>query len=247
MRILRRGAPACAAALLTLLCAAPAGAATGKTPGTYSDFALGSAAVSTVDFPIVIEQDPGQENVFWSNQFGFRDGEVGGYAGIQTHDNGRGLYLFSLWNSTAYRAGGSGTYCQKFSEDGSGYSCRAELRPAQGHRYRVRIADEGGGWFGATIFDDTAGSSVRLGSLQTGSGNALEPNGVSWVEYFDWNDPNATCEQAHYSRARWSAPIVNGGAHGSFTSTSVSPSCPAYSKVTLSGADAVHENGIPQS
>jgi hypothetical protein len=55
---------------------------------------------------MTIQQAPGRANVYWSNQFQFTGGDVGGYTGMQTHRDGGGMFLYSLWNSTDWKASG---------------------------------------------------------------------------------------------------------------------------------------------
>ncbi|MEV6413161.1 hypothetical protein [Kribbella sp. NPDC051718] len=128
-----------------------------------------AASLTQAEFRMTIQQAPGRANVYWSNQFQFTSGDVGGYTGMQTHRDGGGMFLYSLWNSTDWKAGSAGTYCIKFSEDGSGGSCRLDQAPTPGHTYGFTVASEGSGWYGVTVRDLTAGTSFKLGSLQTGA------------------------------------------------------------------------------
>lgn len=42
-----------------------------------------------------MKTDPGNANVFWSNQFGFTNDSTG-YFGMQTHRDGGGMFLVSI-------------------------------------------------------------------------------------------------------------------------------------------------------
>ncbi|MFB8038923.1 ricin-type beta-trefoil lectin domain protein [Streptomyces sp. NPDC056004] len=228
-------------------------AAAGQTPGSYSNytFPAGTTALDEVTFGTTVQSDPGRANVFWSHQFGFTNG-VGGYIGMQRNRSGGGLFLFSLWDSTGGRAGSAGTYCQTFTEGGSGYTCRLGERFTAGHHYRFRIApDTTSGWYRATITDATAGTSFVLGSLQTGTGAKVATGGmVDWVEYFDWNNNAATCADSPYSKALFDLP---GGttAGGTVTAapggTSVSSTCSSGAAVRGQSGGSVHEDGIGNS
>ncbi|TCC03624.1 RICIN domain-containing protein [Kribbella soli] len=236
-------------ALLGLAAALVPGSASavGVTPGTYVNYTFDTASLTQAEFKMTINASPGRANVYWANQFGFTGGDVGGYTGMQTHRDGGGMFLYSLWNSTAWKAGDAGTYCIQFQEDGTGGSCRLDQAPTAGHTYAFAVASEGSGWYGVTVRDLTAGTSFKLGSLQTGSGNTISTSGmVSWTEYFDWNNDKATCDDEPYSKLTMSAP-TSGSLTAHFTGTSESSGCAADSQVTLSGSTAVQENGIGNS
>jgi hypothetical protein len=236
-------------ALLGLAAALIPGSASaiGVTPGSYVNYTFDTASLTQAEFRMTINNSPGRANVYWSNQFDFTGGDVGGYTGMQTHRDGGGMFLYSLWNSTDMRVGDAGTYCIKFQEDGTGGSCRLDRAPAPGHTYAFAVASEGSGWYGVTVRDLTAGTSFKLGSLQTGSGNTISTSGmVSWTEYFDWNNDKATCDDEPYSKLTMSLP-TSGSLTAHFTGSSVSTGCPADSQVTLNGSTAVQDNGIGNS
>ena len=236
-------------ALLALAAALVPGSASaaGVTPGTYVNYTFDTASLTQAEFRMTINSSPGRANVYWANQFGFTGGDVGGYTGMQMHRDGGGMFLYSLWNSTAWKAGDAGTYCIKFQEDGTGGSCRLDKAPTPGHTYAFAVASEGSGWYGVTVRDLSAGTSFKLGSLQTGAGNTISTSGmVSWTEYFDWNNDKATCDDEPYSKLTMSAP-TSGSLTAHFTGTSESTGCAADSQVTLNGSTAVQENGIGNS
>ncbi|WP_223280699.1 ricin-type beta-trefoil lectin domain protein [Streptomyces antnestii] len=233
--------------------AAPA-QATGQTPGTYTNYGFpsGTSTLTDATWGTTVEADPGRGNVFWSHQFGF-DNSVGGYIGQQRWRTGTGMFLFSLWGSTAAKAGSSGTYCQTFDESGTGYTCRYNQRFTAGHHYTYRIApDTTAGWYKATITDTTAGTSFVLGSLQVGTGARISAGGmVDWVEYFDWNSNSATCEDEPYSRARFDLPTGTTASGSTVTasvgSTSTSSTCTQYAKVTQVPGGSVHDDATGNS
>ena len=257
MHRFRTFASACVTAVLAVAAglgpSAPAHAA-GQTPGTYTDYAFpaGTTALTEVTWGTTVEADPGRGNVYWAHQFGF-DNSVGGYVGQQRWRTGTGMFLFSLWGSTAAKAGSAGTYCQTFEESGTGYTCRSNQAFTAGHHYTYRVSpDPTDGWYKATISDVTAGTSFVLGSLQVGAGARISTGGmVDWVEYFDWNSNSATCEDEPYSRARFDLPkgtSTDGSAvTGSVGATSTSSTCAAYAKVTEVPGGSVHDDAVGNS
>ncbi|MFE5044866.1 ricin-type beta-trefoil lectin domain protein [Streptomyces sp. NPDC056637] len=237
----------------TLGLSAPAQAA-GQTPGTYTNYGFpsGTTALTEATWGTTVEADPGRGNVYWAHQFDFTN-SVGGYVGQQRWRTGTGMFLFSLWGSTAAKAGSAGTYCQTFDESGTGYTCRYNEAFTAGHHYTYRVSpDTTDGWYKVTISDVTAGTSFVLGSLQVGSGARISTGGmVDWVEYFDWNSNSATCEDEPYSRARFDLPegTSTGGSAvtASVSSTSTSSTCTQYAGVTQVSGGSVHDDATGNS
>lgn len=229
--------------------AAPA-AATGSTPGTYTNYGFDTPELTDVTFGVTVASDPGRGNVYWSSQFGFTNG-LGGYVGMQRFRNGGGMFLFSVWDATAGRAGDTGTYCQRFTEGGSGYTCRVDRAFTAGHHYTYQVAPAGAGWYAATITDTTAGTTFVLGSLQIGDGQISTGGMVNWVEYFDWNNDAATCADEPYSEALFDLPhgtAAGGGtATATISGTSVSSACADQSSVTARSDGSLHRDAIGNS
>lgn len=225
--------------------AAEAAPKTGQTPGTYVHYAFPASTVSNIQWKQSIDASPGIANVFWSNQFTFTNGFTG-YTGFQTLRNGGGLFLVSIWGTTQSRAGSSGTACQQFSEGGTGQSCRYSFTPVQGHTYVFDAAPDSAGWWTFTVTDATANTSFVLGSILLGPGVSLDNSRfVSWTEYFDWNDKQATCDDEAYSRLTMSMPTTStssGRVSASWTGTKISTSCASTSSVSLGASQAVEEN-----
>lgn len=180
----------------------------GTTPGTYTYYSFPSAAdgLSEVTWSTTVEKDPGYNaNTFWSHQFGFNVGN-GAYIGMQRNGGDKPTFLFSVWDSFERKPGSEGSYCLQFGGEGEGSSCRMNHDWEEGHTYTSTVAYEGDGWFGATIHDKTTGESFKLGSVQTPA-TAIKPTGlIDWVEYFEWNDPRATCYDQPYSDAHFGLP-----------------------------------------
>ncbi|MDH6574467.1 ricin-type beta-trefoil lectin domain protein [Kitasatospora sp. MAP5-34] len=228
--------------------------ASGSTPGSYTSYAFpsGTSALSKVSFDTLVESDPGQGNVFWSHQFAFTN-SVSGYIGMQRHRTDPGMFLISLWNATAAKPGDSGTYCQTFTEGGSGYTCRLDSGFTAGHNYLYDLTPASDGWYQAKVTDTTAGTSFVLGTLQVGSGAQISASGMTdWVEYFDWNYDAANCGDEPYSVAAFSAPTGTDASTGarvaaSVSSTRLSSTCSAQGSVTTDNEVTTHSDAIGNS
>jgi hypothetical protein len=243
----------CVAAMLALLVGLglPPRTATaaewGLTPGTYAYYTFEASAVTQVDFTMKLQVSPGLGNVFWANQFGLQVGD-GGYVGMQTHRDGTGMWLVSIWGTQDAKPGSPGTYCLTFDEDGSGKSCRLDATPKVGHTYVVHARRGDGGWWTFSVDDTTAGTAFTLGSIQLDAADAMNPTMISWTEYFDWNDPRATCLDEPYSRLWMGTPLAqNGTDAATFTRTTVAERCAGMSKVRLTTDGAVQTNAVGNS
>eukprot|EP01006_Ploeotia_vitrea_P027856 TRINITY_DN60636_c1_g1_i1.p1 TRINITY_DN60636_c1_g1~~TRINITY_DN60636_c1_g1_i1.p1 ORF type:complete len:252 (+),score=21.58 TRINITY_DN60636_c1_g1_i1:18-773(+) len=133
------------------------------------------------------------EASFWAMDWKCQGQTYGGYMGLQqlTTDSASGLAIFSLWNATAAQPG-KGAHCQRFSEEGGGWSCRLKnftLTPSSSMKnfYRYRIwrlnADAYGQWWGAWIRDHT-GVEVQLGKIRTTTDCKLVGRVSNFAEYF---------------------------------------------------------------
>ncbi|MDT8912581.1 DUF3472 domain-containing protein [Amycolatopsis sp. PS_44_ISF1] len=224
--------------------AGSAHAATGETPGTYSPWsAPGDASWFTM--PMNLEHDPGDYNAYWSTQFSFT-GSASGYLGFQTHADGNGMFLVSVWNGTSATPGDHGSYCSDFSEGGTGKTCRNDSRPVAGHQYELSGVRQDDGRWQFLSKDLTAGTTVVLGTIGFAGGNAISAGSFdSWTEYFDWNNPATRCSDAKYSKLLFGVPRTSAGT-GTYGTPSKSSTCQNLAKVTLSGAGALHEDGIGQ-
>ncbi|MFG3142356.1 ricin-type beta-trefoil lectin domain protein [Streptomyces sp. NPDC048211] len=196
----------------------------GTTPGTYTNYSFaGAPALTDVTWSTTVLHDPGyRANIFWSHQFGFDKGS-GAYFGMQSNGGSKRTFLFSVWDVSEATAGSTGSWCQEFGGEGEGMSCRMNLDWTAGHRYTFGVAAEGDGWFGATVADTATGASYKLGSIKTPA-TAISSSGmVDWTEYFEWNNPRATCYDQPFSDARFGVPTGNGGTvTGTVSSTSSS-------------------------
>lgn len=230
---------------LAMLASVPATAR--ETPGSYVNWKFdGSAGLSDVAYTITVLRDPGHgAEVFWSNQVGFGNGR-GGYAGMQSNGGARRMFLFSVWDVTEYVAG-EGSYCVAFGGEGVGVSCRRRSDWKAGDAYEFHYVAEGDGWWGMTVTNLADRTSFKLGSIKVGA-DTMNPDSVSWTEYFRWNDAQASCASEPFSRARFDAPRGDKGAlTARIASTKVSAGCASYSSVATTAGSATHANAIGNS
>lgn len=240
-----------------LFCSASSFAA-GHTPGSseYYQFSNDPGGFDAVDFAINVIKDPGSTaNIFWSNQFGFKDSNQYGYTGMQSNEgnlNSR-TFLFSVWNATEAKVGSSGSYCLKFTEGQSGYSCRMQHIWREGDNYQFQLSHTGGGWFTVSVTatePDGTTKAFVLGSIKTDA-TKISSSGMSgWTEYFEWNNDRSTCTGQPYSSAFLPFPTgtLSGNAYPAHISdTSISQDCKDFSKVTVQSSGSVQENGTGNS
>ncbi|QWF83814.1 hypothetical protein [Amycolatopsis sp. CA-230715] len=235
-------------ALTAAVTAAPSAgadtAAIGQTPGTYSPW-LAPGNASWFTMPMKLQHDPGNYNAYWSTQFSFT-GDASAYTGFQTHRDGGGMFLVSVWGGTGAVAGNNGSYCQDFSEGGTGKTCRNNARPVEGHQYELSGVKQGDGSWRFSYVDLTANTSTTLGTISFGGGNDVEAGSFnSWTEYFDWNDPSTVCADAKYSKLLFGQPRTSAGL-GKYGSPYTSKTCADIAKVTVGSGGATHEDGIGQ-
>src|SRR6266487_3337161 len=102
----------------------------------------------------------------------------GGYMGLQTDGtrfNGSqgDTAIFSLWNANA----ASGSNCDMFGGEGSGYSCRLAYTIDSQIDYRFRVwrlnADASGQWWGAWIQNMKTGVDTPIGSIRVAASKTL--------------------------------------------------------------------------
>ncbi|MGC1548001.1 MAG: ricin-type beta-trefoil lectin domain protein [Rhodanobacter sp.] len=227
-------------------------ASASDTPGSYTNYAFAPTVtgLDSVDFAITVNTDPGyQSNLYWSNQFDLVGAKgSGGYTGMQSNGGDPRMFLFSVWNATESKPGAKGSYCLRFGGEGVGQSCRMAHEWKQGHTYRFHVAFEGDRWLGVTVTDLTSHESFKLGSIRTAA-NQISPKGmVNWAEYFEWNEPDASCYDQPYTSADFALPSGNNGsAIATVASTKVSKSCAPYSVVSKSADGTVQRNAIGNS
>ncbi|WP_433335709.1 RICIN domain-containing protein [Spirillospora sp. CA-294931] len=230
--------------------AAASSAAASDTPGSYTNYSWsGVSGLDDVEFPTTITKDAGPaSNIYWAHQFDFTQGS-GAYTGLQSNGPGQQrTFLFSVWDATEAKVGTSGSYCLDFGGEGVGKSCRIKHDWKEGHTFRFRVAHEGDRWFGVTVVNDTLGTSFKLGSIRAGS-TQISPHGmVDWTEYFEWNNPKASCNDQPFSQARFGLPKGNkGSVTAAVSSTKTSVSCSDMSRIDRVSGGTVQSNAIGNS
>ncbi|MFJ2230015.1 MULTISPECIES: ricin-type beta-trefoil lectin domain protein [Streptomyces] len=239
-----------AAALGTALTTADTAAAS-DTPGSYTNYGFpsGAGALDNVTFRTTVTKDAGPgSRIFWSHQFDFTAGSSG-YTGMQSNGPGQErTFLFSIWDADEAKSGSEGSYCVDFGGEGVGKSCRLRTDWKEGDTFRTRLAHEGDRWFGVTVTNETTGASFKLGSIRAGSTRISTGGMVDWTEYFEWNNPKASCDDQPYSQARFGLPEGDDGAvTASVASTRTSTSCASRSQVDRVDGGTVQTNGIGNS
>ncbi|MFI5779600.1 DUF3472 domain-containing protein [Nocardia sp. NPDC051570] len=216
---------------------------TGATPGTYADWNA-PGEVTSFTMPMTLQVDPGNYNAYWSTQFNFDDSaQTVAYIGFQTHNDGGGMFLGSLWNATGAAPGPAGVHCEDFGGEGVGKSCRLTTRPVAGHLYLLSVTKAAGNGWTFTVEDRTAGTTTILGTIQAPADAHISPTSFnSWTEYFDWNNSATTCSQAKYSKLLFGIPTTNAG-DGHYTGTDYRKRCPTMERVTLGPDGATQEDG----
>eukprot|EP01133_Synstelium_polycarpum_P021663 gene21663-26024_t len=201
----------------------------GKTPGSYVYYNIpGTAPLTSVDFFVTIETDPGYNaRVFWSNQFQLAGGQVG-YTGVQSNGGDKRTFLFSLWGATATQVGSPGSICEAFNGEGTGLHCWYYFDWVAGETYKFTLAYEGSNTFGVTVKNLNTTMTFKIGSITTDptATSISRDNMMSWVEYFEWNWSWASCLNQPVSQVFFGKPVANQGAiAGSMSSTEISENC----------------------
>ncbi|MCX4673209.1 RICIN domain-containing protein [Streptomyces sp. NBC_01381] len=226
-------------------------ASASDTPGSYTHYGFpsGTGGLNSVTFRTTVTKDAGPaSNIFWSHQFGFTAGS-GAYTGMQSNGPGQTrTFLFSLWDATEAKPGTGDSYCVDFGGEGVGKSCRLKTDWKEGHTFRTRVAHEGDRWFGVTVTNETTGASFKLGSIRAGS-TQISPSGmVDWTEYFEWNNPKASCDDQPYSQAKFDLPVGDDGAvTASVSSTRTSATCADYTRVEQVSGGTLQTNAVGNS
>ncbi|GGU46914.1 hypothetical protein GCM10010211_08270 [Streptomyces albospinus] len=235
------------AAGLGTLATSPAAAENGHTPGTYTNYSFpdGTSSLHDVSWTTTPAYDPGYASeIFWSHQFDFDNHRVG-YIGMQSNGGSPRKLLFSAWDTTEAKPGSPGSSCEAFGGEGSGQHCSVPLDWRAGHTYRFQVAATGQGWFRATVTDTTSDTTTDLGSIKTTATGISPDNMVDWTEYFEWNDPRATCYDQPNSAAAFGLPKGDGGTvTASVASTETGTSCKAGAKVEVTEEGSVQRNAI---
>jgi len=183
------------------------------TPGLYANPELTPSGKDLKYFVTVTKKPSASANVFWSNQFSV-SGANGGYIRFQTVENkeGKNLILFSVWGATEGEASPKNEGFLVRNTDGSpGMSVRIWKKWEANRKYKFEVKPIAGraNWWNGSITDMTTGEISSLGNLKFGLASTLRPVS-NWVEYFNWNDPDATCGNQEPSTAKFSPFYVDG-------------------------------------
>ncbi|MFG2848912.1 DUF3472 domain-containing protein [Kitasatospora sp. NPDC048296] len=235
---------------IALAGAGTAAADEGHTPGTYTyyTFPSGTGSLHDVSWTTTPAYDPGYTaEIFWSHQFDF-DNQHTAYIGMQSNGGSPRKVLFSAWDTTESKPGSPGSSCKPFGGEGTGQQCSAALDWQADHTYRFKVAATTGGWFDATVTDQTTGTTIDLGSIKTKATGISPDNMVDWTEYFEWNDPRSTCYDQPNSAVTFGLPTGNAGTvTAAATSTELRDFCKPQAKAELTAQGSTHRNAIGNS
>ncbi|MFI6099151.1 DUF3472 domain-containing protein [Lentzea sp. NPDC051213] len=231
-----------------------------KPPVSYTDYAFAESTrpLDDITFGTTVLVDPGRANVFWSNQFGTTIKDHGGYIGMQSHRDGVGMFLFSMWNTTVAEPGDEGTRCKTFGGEGTGMQCSIDRSFVAGHSYQFSVSPVRGNRLMGVVTDTTTLTSIVLGTIEVGEGVKIATGGMSsFVEYFDQGELKWTCADEPFSKSRFEVPRGNRYTIAATITGTPFKDCDDQIKVTKAGAPAtantpsteyvVHENAIGNS
>ncbi len=234
------------------------------TPGIYA-WPASTPNYTVLQFYTKVTQDPtpgvdNGANVFWSHQFSSTTDAngAGGYIGFQTPKDAKGgrQVLFSVWGATGCQLGDSRyePVCVNNTDGDPGAGARIFYPWVAGVKYRLSIqqASAKPGWWAAYIYDPTKNQNIRIGYLQFGgtSWGQITPE-VDWVEYYNWNDPNAVCgDQLNSGAVFYPITGTNNGkkvAAVPYSSTSHSDTCTYADQSSIATGGSANIVATPQS
>jgi hypothetical protein len=136
-----------------------------------------------LDTVVRIDDAGGTWGFFWAMNGSFENGD-GWYIGLQENPEHGRQAIFSVWNARDAVCSTSG-YRVDFGNEGSGVSCRRTLPWHEGTRYRLRVWQLDGEWWGGWLVNDDTGAEYFLGKIRAPSGaGALGPNVTDFTEYW---------------------------------------------------------------
>ena len=160
--------------------------------GPYTDWAFASDLWNLDTHTVVTTAPPAAATEFWATQFWFRNGN-GGYMGIQNAGElpggGSGkIAIASIWDATGAQPA-PGAVCFRFSEGGTGFTCRRAYNWVPGHTYRNRVWAVGSNRWVYAIADLNTGVEYQLGVIDNpGSWGYIDKDDIiNWTEYFSAN------------------------------------------------------------
>jgi hypothetical protein len=202
--------------------------------GWYAWPWISSKGFDNFEVLLTIDVDPGiQSAYYWAHQFGFKDGDIG-YMGLQTNGHMQGQWvgkmaIFSIWNALEAEPG-PGAYCEWFTGEGEGWSCRKKYNWVEGCSYNLRIKAEEmdeieNRWWGAYTIDTSTSEETFLGKIKVpASWKGLDTSSAVWVEYYG---KVLDCNSIPYAEARFELPTANNGSNSPKKLTTVmGTTCP---------------------
>lgn len=194
--------------------------------GPVTDYYLPqSTPVTKVEYGLNVESLPSGQNFFYSNQFGILGGD-GGYIGLQANGsrvNGTTgqTAVFSIFGAGIQANPSNNCSVESPDQNFDGYigqqgtSCRIPFVLTPNTIYSLvveRTSNEvTGAWWTGTIINQTTKVSTTIASIKVYSTwTTLKSWTAQWTEYF--GELPSTCANLPYSKVRFYAPKVNGGA-----------------------------------
>ena len=188
---------------------------------TYWDFGQGSDDVQNVEQKIWIAQ-PAPASQWVMTWAWTADPAHGGYLGFNADANGKGQALFSLWNATA----ATGSSCQQFGGEGTGWSCRMPFEIKTDVFYQLRLSrtksEADGVWWSAWIVENPgsdASQEYALGEIKVKAEmNVIRGNSINdFSEYY--GQTQEKCSTVPLSILGVTPPAANKDKNGNYAYT----------------------------
>ena len=152
-----------------------------------------------VDTVVQIDDDGASEGFFWALHGALENGD-GYYVGLQENTFGKQV-IFSIWNGVDSVCSSAG-YAVDFTGEGEGKSCRLDFTYREGQRYRLRVWQLDGDWWGAWIINEATGLEFFIGKIRARAGaGEIGRNVTTFTEYFG---APVACANLPYVSALWS-------------------------------------------
>jgi hypothetical protein len=193
------------------------------------DGPIPSQGLNEVSFYHTVQYEPHRsaENIYWANQFTFKNGN-GGYIGIQPRPSvggvPQGMALFSLFGAGATTTDPN---CRYGADNGAGISCATSYPWKLGRRYQLQVINPSPLKWHGNIIDTVTGASTHIGAWTVPSTwTGLQPSQAAFTELYGYN---ASCDANPSTVALFGLPTaLNGVLQGRYTNPSYSGQCRAY-------------------
>lgn len=165
------------------------------------------------DIFLTIDSEPNPSSYYyWSKHVWFTDGNYA-YMGLQTNGMINGQWvgkmaIFAVWNALDCHAGTKSS-CEKFTNEGVGYSCRMKYNWQQGHKYRLRIWYINDSWWAFYIQDMDTGIEDYLGEIKAPSPSMIK----SFCLFSEYFMSVNSCEEVPYAKVTFSDPTADNGTY----------------------------------